>query len=219
MKTLLLLFLLPLMMHAQNQNEDKLTIEASSTVYVIADIVYFSINLRVDNPDPQIAFDEHQKLEANLLKLFNDYSIPDSLVQYSLLNISRTHSRSEEDKFFTSQQVKIKFTDVSKYHSFQIQLLKSGFYEFRAGFGSSEVKKARIEGYKAAFANAKRDAEIIANTLDKKLGKIIDISSRTNEFRQLDHSNAQISASVHSLIEIEQTVAARTKLKITYSLL
>jgi hypothetical protein len=66
--------------------------------------------------------------------------------------------------------------------------------------------------------NAKRDAKIIAETLGKKIGEIIDISTRTNEFKQLDHSTELSVPNVHSLIEIEQSLGARTNLKVTFKL-
>ncbi len=72
--------------------------------------------------------------------------------------------------------------------------------------------------YKAALENARRDARIIAETLGKKLGRITGISTRTNSFRQLSHDNAMRIPSVQSLIEIKQTVAARTNLKVTFEL-
>jgi len=219
MKAFYLLILLPFLLYSQDKMPDKVTLDASSTVYVVADIIYFSINLQVEEPDPQIAFDNHKKLETRLIKLLKDFPIPDSLIQYSLLSVNATNPRSEEKKFFTHQQVKVKLTDLSLYNSFQIKLLQSGIYEFRAGFGSSQVEKARSEGYQAAIDNAKRDAEIIAKTLGKRLGDILEISSHTNEFRQLDTSTALSIPSVSSLIEIGQKVAARTNIKITFALL
>ncbi len=209
---------IPFLLFTQEIGANKITVDASSTVYVVADILYFSIDLSIENPDPQKAFDQHELLEKKLLDLFAEFSIPDSSVQYSLLSIRKIDPRNDEKRFMTSQKVKVTFNDLSKYHEFQVKLLSNGFYVFRSGFGSSEIEKARKSGYKAALKNAKRDARIIAETLGKKIGEIIEISTRTNEFRQLDHSSELRVASVHSLIEIEQTLGARTNLKVTFKL-
>ena len=207
-----------LALYAQEIETNSITIESSSTVHVVADILYFDIEISVTDPDPQKVFDEHKLLEKKLIKILNEFLAPDSSIQYSLLSIRKSNPRSEEIKFFSSQKVKVVFQGISKYQDFQIKLLQNGFYQFRSGFGSSQVEKARKDGYKAALDNAKRDASIIAETLGKELGDIIDISARTNEFRQLDHSNALSIENVHSLIEIEQTVSARTNLTVKFEL-
>lgn len=218
MYKLLFLLVIPMFSISQEILSNSITVESSSTVYVVADILYFDIKLSAENSDPQIVYNEHKLLEDKLIKLLNDFSIPDTSIQYSLLSIRKKNRNSDEKIFSSSQNVKIVFKGVSKYQDFQIALLSNGFYEFRSGFGSSQVKKARKDGYKSALKNAKRDANIIAETLGKKVGDIIEISTRTNDFRQLNHSTEIRIPSVHSLIEIEQSVAARTNLKVVFGL-
>ena len=218
MRKLICLLSLPLLLISQDMKSNSITVESSATVHVIADILYFNITLSVDNPDPKDVFAQHKVLEDKLLKLFTEFSIPDTSIQYSLLSIRKKNRKPDDKIFSSSQRVNIVFQGTSKYENFQVALLSNGFYEFRSGFGSSQIEKARKDGYKTALENAKRDATIIAETLGKEVGEIIDVSSRTNEFRQLDHSSAIRIASVQSLIEIEQTVAARTNLKVVFSL-
>jgi len=203
---------------SQDMKSNSITVESTATVHVIADILYFNITLSVDNPDPKAVFAQHKVLEDKLLKLFTEFSIPDTSIQYSLLSIRKKNRKPDDKIFSSSQRVNVVFQGTSKYENFQVALLSNGFYEFRSGFGSSQIEKARKDGYKTALENAKRDATIIAETLGKEVGEIIDVSTRTNEFRQLDHSSAIRIASVQSLIEIEQTVAARTNLKVVFSL-
>jgi uncharacterized protein YggE len=140
LKIVLFLFI-PVFLFSQEVGISKITVDASSTVYVVADILYFSIEISVENSDPQAAFEQHKKLEKKLLNLFADFSISDSTVQYSLLSIRKLNPRNEEIKFMTSQTVKVTFYDLSKYYEFQVKLLSNGFYEFRSGFGSSEIEK------------------------------------------------------------------------------
>ena len=202
----------------QDLNLSSISIESSSTVYAVADILYFSITISADDPDPLKVFEKHKLLEKKLINLFKEFSIPDSSIQYTLLTLRKTDRRADDKKFTSTQNVKVVFKGISKYQEFQVRLLSNGFYQFRAGFGSSKVEKARKDGYKAALKNARRDAKIIAETLGKKVGEILKISTKTNEFRQLNHSSASLTASVNSLIEIEQSVAARTNLKVTFEL-
>lgn len=210
--------LLPFFIWAQEAALNTITIESSSTVHLVADIVYFDIKMSVEDSDPQKVYEAHKKQERKLLDLLTGFSIPDSAIQYSLLTLQKRSTNSDKRKFYSLQRVKIVFKGASKYESFQIKLLENGFYEFRAGFGSSHIEMARRDGYKAALENARRDALIIAETLGKKLGRITGISTRTNSFRQLSHNNAMRIPSVQSLIEIKQTVAARTNLKVTFEL-
>ncbi len=212
------IILLPFFIWAQEAALNTITLESSSTVHVVADILYFDIKISVEDSDPQKVYEAHKVQERKLLNLLTAFSIPDSAIQYSLLTLKKRNTKSDKRKFYSLQRVKIVFKGVSEYETFQIKLLENGFYEFRAGFGSSQVEQARRDGYEAALENARRDARIIAGTLGKKLGRITGISSRTNEFRQLSHNNAMRMPSVQSLIEIKQTVAARTSLKVIFEL-
>ncbi|MGD9898307.1 MAG: SIMPL domain-containing protein [Calditrichaceae bacterium] len=205
-------------LYAQEMESNSITIESSSTVYVVADILYFDIKISVDDPDPQKVFDDHKSQEQKLIRLLNEFSVPDSSIQYSLLTIRKSNPRSGDKNFSSSQQIKVVFQGISKYQDFQIKLLSNGFYEFRSRFGSSQVEKARKDGYTSALKNAKRDAEIIAESLGKEVGEIIEISTRTNEFRNLDLSVSLKTANVHSLIDIEQSVATRTNLTVKFRL-
>ena len=59
----------------------------------IADILYFNIALSIENSDPQKAFSEHKLLEEKLIKLFTDFSIPDTTIKYSLMAIKKLRQK------------------------------------------------------------------------------------------------------------------------------
>lgn len=218
MKNLILILLFPILLFAK-ENNSIISLKSSARISVPADIIYFTIDISSDNPDPKQAFESHKILEKKLLNLINEFNIPDSSIQYSLMSIRK--SRGQKDKeiiFGTSQRIKVALPSMDKYYDFQIALLKNGFYEYRGAFASTSAAKAKNDAYKLALDNAKEEAEQIAKALGKKVGKIIEISTSVNDSRQYESSLEISRPSLSSLMEIEQKVAVVTYLDVKFEL-
>ncbi|MDH3267503.1 MAG: SIMPL domain-containing protein [Ignavibacteria bacterium] len=157
---------------AQDTDQSSILITTSSETQVPAEAIFFSITLSTQNEDPMKAFDEHKKLEKNLLNLIKEFEIADSNISYSLLNIGRTPPYAKDKLGFqTRQVVSIRLSDFNKYEPLQLAFLSNGIYEYNAKF-TTEGKEEWVEkGIRKAISKAKEEAELTAKNLGKNLGK------------------------------------------------
>jgi len=219
MMKIFLFLLVPIILVAQENGSGSIKVDATTDIAVVADVIYFSVSFGMEKDDPQEAFDAHKKMEERFLKLIKKFNVPDSSIQYSLMSIKKVTRRKDKKNYFkTSQRVKISFNNIKQYYPVQIELLKNGFYSYRSGFSSTHLKDAQKKGYVSALKLAHDNAELIAQSLKRKLGPLLHISADVREFRQLDHGTSIRIPSVRSLVEIEQTIQFRTTLKVEYQL-
>lgn len=218
MKNFVFILLLPFFLNGQ-ENNSVISLKSSAIISVPADIIYFTIDLSSEHSDPGKAFDAHKILEKKLLTLISEYNIPDSSIQYSLMNIRKLNRQKDEEILFeTSQRVRLSLTNLEKYYEFQIALFRNGFSEFRAAFASSLASKAENDGYRLALENAKNEAEQIADALGQKVGKIIEISTSIRDSQKYSGSQAISVPSLSSLMEIEQKVSISTNIEVKFEL-
>ena len=93
------------------QKEDTLTfnVNATGTAQILADKINISIDLGVENTDPQKAFDEHKLQEQKIIKLIKKYKISDKDISYTLLRMSKYRNiRDKKVSFRTNQNIRIK---------------------------------------------------------------------------------------------------------------
>jgi uncharacterized protein YggE len=179
-----------------------------------------------DRTDGKNAFEQHKDAEAKLIKFLKEENIPDSLITYSLLNISRTYdySRGDNPKIFsTNQTISIKVYDFSEYTSFQLKLIENGFTAFSQYFESTKSSEAMNEAIQKAVYQAKHKAELMAIVSGRKIKKISKISDTEDtepiisRYRDtLQHTDFMIA--ITSLADIPQTIKIEKQVKVIFNL-
>ena len=223
-----LLFIISFLAANENDSIPTITVHADASVEVPADMIIFSVIIKVENEEPEFAFDEHKQLENKLLETISEFNIPDSNITYSLLNM-RSSSKSirtatGDERFYTyltSQSVQIAFYEVESYLKFQLELLKNGFHQFSSRFASTEIEGLKDKGYKKALEVAKENASLIAKNMGKDLGSIIKVVTETNdkfEFEQPKIIGRMMRDMSINLTDIKQTVSFITKLRVVYKI-
>lgn len=218
----ILLVLFPIVLCAQSYI-NTITVQATSTVYVEANVIKFRIRLQQENSKPKLAFEEHKKLETSLIKLLSEYDIPDSAITYSLLNIRKRMNSQKTEVFRTNQEVIVRLNDIKDYTDFQISLLDNGFYEFDAVFTSNKFSGIKEKGYEEALKLAKEDGTALAEAMDKKLGEVLEINIRANEHPYVESNRGAavymlVKSSDKDLTEIEQSVEVTTRIEVKFSI-
>ena len=207
-------------LNAQSSEQSIIKIQTYASIRVPADEIIFTINLSASEKDAQKAYEKHQTQEEDLLSLLQRLNVPDSLVTYSLMDISRDYRARKDEIFFrTRQNINVKLRDIKQYEPFQIALLSNGINDFRATFSSSQHAKAMDEVPLKGLEQAKKEAQIIANELGRKLGKILEVS--TQRYRQsLTRGQAlTVVSEVGSLMDIQQFVEFSTNIVVTFELI
>jgi len=214
-----LVLLLTLNIYPQQKDRIKFTVSATGKVNVLADIINISMNIGVENTDPQIAFDQHKAREQKIIKLIKKYGILDENISYSLFNISKYKDyRDKTVTFKTNQTLHFILKDFDKYIPLQIDLLKNGFYEFNSNFSTSKRKEGHEKSVKNALKNARKEAELYASNLNLKIGKIVSISSNNPViYPRGDLMLKSSMAPEAGLINISQYITITTNVNVVYS--
>ena len=226
MQTKLFVFVLILIsmsgfISAQDSDQPYVFISTYSVTQIPADAIYLSLTLSSKSEDPKKAFDDHKKLEQNLLNLFKRFEIPDSNVGYSLLYIGKTPAYTKEAPgYMTRQVVSIRLDDFTKYEPIQLALLSSGIYEYSAKFIADESDIWIDKGIQEAIVKAKSEAELTAKNSGKRLGEIISIE--TSHHYPSDAGNAMAISAPRpgeTLIDLPHFVEMSVSLRARFELL
>jgi len=205
----------------QELDKSSVLVMTSSVTQIPADAIYFSLTLSSKSENPQKAFDDHKRLEQNLLNLFKEFEIADSNVGYSLLYIGKTPAYTKETPgYMTRQVVSIRLDDFIKYEPIQLALLSRGIYEYSAKFIADESEIWIDKGIKEAIIKAKTEAELTAKSSGKKLGEIISIE--TSHHYPSDAGNAMAISAPRpgeTLIDLPHYVEMSVSLRARFELL
>jgi uncharacterized protein YggE len=225
-KKFILLFILSFFIYpnailiSQNASNTTITIQTYSTIKVPADEIIFTITLNAFEKDAKKSYKKHKEIERELISLLRKLSIPDSCINYSLMDISKhDRYRKKETSFRTQQRVNVKLSDMSQYESFQVALLSNGIENFRAGFSSSQRYKIIDEVPIKALDQARVEAKNIAAKIGKKLGNIIEISTRRYEQSSFEGDAITVVSEVKSLLDIQQFVQFRAHITAKFELI
>lgn len=213
---------------SQEQTNDQIIVIGSATIEVPADIITIKINLSYqDRTDGKTAFEQHKDAEEKLIKFLKEENIPDSLIRYSLFNISSTYDYSHGDNqkiFNTNQTIAIRVYDFSEYASLQLKLIENGFTVFNQNFESTKSSDAMNEAIQKAVYQAKHKAELMAIASGRKIKKISKISD-TEETEPIisRYSDSMfrtnfMTVGETSLNDIPQTIRIEKQVKVVFDL-
>lgn len=206
-----------------SQNNDSLyyTIDLTKSIQIPADEIIFNVNLSVENSDPKFAHSRHKELEKKLLTVLEEFNIQDTSVTFALISIRNQGHRSIEPHVFrTDQKVRFKLGKMEDYTNMQLKLLQNGIFSFEASFSSSVYEKSRSLGVEKALKEARKDAEIYAKNLNKKVAKLVEVSSNLYErnISSVIHFADSQVMSKSGLIDIPQFVTNSVQLKAKFLL-
>jgi uncharacterized protein YggE len=202
---------------------------AEGDVDLPADRVAIHVNINAsDESKPAKAYDRHLELELKLVKLLQEFQIPDTDITYSLLTIGRQSYYDDHDQksvIGTSQSVSIHLDSISRYTELQLKLISAGFQNVSANYFSSEAKAGEKVAMKRAIQRAKEKAAILASESGRKLGKILRVSDteetepRLSESYRMNSDEIKLQAGVvSSLSQIPQVVKVHAQVKVLFEL-
>lgn len=215
------IFFLPVLsISPQVINNSFIIIDADSRVEVPANEITFSITIQKVDTNAQNAYKGIKQKEKQFLPLLKKFNIPDTNITYSLIGFNQSAAyRNEPVKYQASENVVIKLHDFKEYEPFQLALISIGIYHFYGTFSTTKIKDARKEGFQKALDNAKSEAKIICDKIDRKLGKVLEVESNNRNYIVTSPmQSVSLTAVERKLIDIPQHVTLYTKLKVKYEL-
>ena len=218
MKKYFILLIIPFCLIAQDITPNTITIDASASVSVPADMISFTINLSSESDSAQYAFRKHLAREKKIVEIIKEYKIDSSDVFYSLLSIRKQQNRDGGIVYHTMQTVNINLRDIDKYYDFQLSLLINDLDQFSARFSVKNEKDLIEIGYKKALKIATADAKLLAAEIKKKLGVVNAILSRSHSDEIYEFSSSAMRAPRSGLLDINQIVSKRINLTVMFEL-
>ena len=205
---------------AQNKEKITFTVNATGMAKLLADNINITLNLGVENKDPQRAYEEHKLRESKILSLIKKYGIADKDISYSLFKISKYRDyRDKKVSFKTNQSLQFILKDFANYTELQLDLLQNGFYEFSSNFSTTKRKEGHEKSVKDALQNTESEAQLYAKNLNMKVSKIVSIE--TNNPIIYPRSDLMFKAELApsgGLVDIPQYITITTNVKVVYTL-
>lgn len=218
-KQIIFFLLLNILTLAQSNQETIFIIQANSEISVPANQIIFRITIQEDNNDPEQAYNIHKNKEEQLVKLFNEFSIPDSNIVYSLLSISQPMQLKGNNSYRTSQNIILKISDFKMYEKLQVGLLKIGINNFNSLFSSTEINSIKERAINKLISDAKNEAEIYAKNLGLTVDNVKEIETRIGRVDAGQPTYFVATPNTdYTLLEIPQSYSVNVFAKISFYL-
>lgn len=216
----LITFISSVQAQAQSKNENLISVNIEASEIVPADIIIFNIQLNAEANAPQLAFNEHQKLESVLVDLLKKNKILEKEITFDPIRLSyqNLNNRDNIKVARTNQSVSVSFTNFELYDSIQIALLENGFNSFSGSFSSSKIEEGKNKALVKAIELAKEKAELIAKSSGISLIGVYSISfgdSPTTGFSK-NSSFEMASLRDSSLLEFDQTMKVTANINVVF---
>jgi uncharacterized protein YggE len=193
MKNIILtLTILSLILPAAFAEDEKhyITVNGTAEIKVVPDRLTFSlgVNKRVRNLSS--ARDEMDKVIKDAIAFCKKNGVKDKDIQTSHVNISPYYDYSSKQERHTlayyelNQTLTVTLDDISKYESLIYPLLDLGINEVNSVvFSTSKLRQHRDEARVAAVKAAQEKAKLLTDAAGIKLGKPVNITESTNQYR------------------------------------
>lgn len=216
----LITFISSVKAQTQSENENLISVNIEASEIVPADIIIFNIQLNAEANAPQLAFNEHQKLESVLVELLKKNKILEKEITFDPIRLSyqNLNNRDNTKVARTNQSVSVSFTNFELYDSIQIALLENGFNSFSGSFSSSKIEEGKNKALVKAIELAKEKAELIAKSSGLSLIGVYSISfgdSPTTGFSK-NSSFEMASMRDSSLLEFDQTMKVTANINMVF---
>lgn len=177
------------------------TVEIGASVQLPADAIFLTIRLHQQAESARKAFQNHRALEDELVDILGQFSIPDSSITYSLLDLNQARAAYGKNKptFETRQTIVVRLNSLDQYEPFQVRLLDAGIYGFRAQFWSDRAAEANELALAQALAKARAEVEQVASALGKRVGRLLEVKTRGTRQHQTVESGGGLGMTVQGL--------------------
>jgi uncharacterized protein YggE len=197
-----------------------ITISASGEAVVPADIAYLTINIGVSNPDAERAFELHKERESFLANLLTEMDFEDENISYEPISIRPDRQRDGAIHTATNQRIRLELENFEQLSELQIELISNEFDNFSGSLASSQIERANRRALRQAIANARADAELLAEAAGKTIDQVlwIEHSSDRGYRPPVAFESAQLRTADYgpSLGDFSQTITVQKNIQIRF---
>lgn len=150
-----------------------ITVSSIGEAIVPVDYAILNVNISVSNSDAERAFELHKEREAFLANLLSDLDLADEKIEYQPISIRPNRQRDGSSHTMTTQQVVMELEDFEQLSEIQLTLIANEFDNFSGNLASTKMEEGARRALRQAVANAREDAELLAEAADKELGEVL----------------------------------------------
>ena len=228
--TIIFSFFLSSALHAQFQETsgaikaNTITVSSIGEAVVPVDYAILSVNISVSNSDAERAFELHKERESYLANLLADLELADEKIDYQPITIRPNRQRDGSTHTITSQQVVMELEDFEQLSEIQLMLISNEFDNFSGSLASSKMEEGARRALRQAVANAREDAELLAEASDRELGEVlwIDHSADRGYRPPMAYETASLRVADMagpSLGDFSQSITVQKRIEIRFILL
>ncbi len=208
-------------LHSNELVGNYITISSVGEAVVPADIAYLTINIGVSNPDAERAFELHKERESFLASLLTEMDFEDDKISYEPISIRPDRQRDGAIHTATNQRIQLELENFDQLSELQIELISNGFDNFSGSLASTQIERANRSALRQAVANAKADAELLAEAAGKIIDQVlwIEHSSDRSYRPEVMSESIQLRGGGNigpSLGDFSQTITVRKNIQVRF---
>ena len=194
MKKILAIFILGLVLLTACSGKDKSTITAdgTATIKIKPDQAVFYISIQTLKDTAEEAQSEDSRISAAVINALKNSGIKEEDIKTQYFNLYKREDWSEKGTIFRGWQadhnLEVKTADIENVGKYLDAAVKNGATGINSiNLDLSEEKKDEIfnQALMEAGAEAKKKAEVLAKSVDAKLGKIVSVSQGSPYYTQI----------------------------------
>ncbi len=205
----LIITLLPYFAVAEGQALRTITVRGQATQDFNPDIASFSVTVMKRSASREEAKASHDKMLKSLLDIAKKYKIDEKDLSTAFSSVNPNYEYPNGKRKFRdySAQTSINITmrDLSQTGQFQDALVTAGFDNFQGpNYTLEKIYTYKDKVLTSALANAKQKAIMMAESLDEKIDKPVDIKEEDTSY---DSPRPYMAKSVSMMATSESAVA------------
>ncbi|HLD15093.1 MAG TPA: SIMPL domain-containing protein [Candidatus Nanoarchaeia archaeon] len=194
MKKILTLLILGLVLLTACSGKEKSTITAdgTATIKIKPDQAVFYISIQTLKDTAEEAQSEDSRISAAVINALKNSGIKEEDIKTQYFNLYKREDWSEKGTIFRGWQadhnLEVKTADIENVGKYLDAAVKNGATGINSiNLDLSEEKKDEIfnQALMEAGAEAKKKAEVLAKSVDAKLGKIVSVSQGSPYYTQI----------------------------------
>lgn len=170
--------------------ESVVRVEADGFVERTPDLLAIGVTIRSEGPTPGAAAEANSAKLTRLVRDLNALGVSEAWISAEELAAQSIYEETDgrEDRsrivgYRARQTISIELRDLARLQPIITRLVQDGYGDLRADFRLSDPKTAEAEAQRAAITNARAEAQNMASSLGKRVGRLLLIGNGPEAYR------------------------------------
>lgn len=154
--------------------ERSISSQGSGEVRIRPDSARFTITVKTDESDLDIAIKNNEKMTLEVLSILNKYEIADADIEIGLP--SQEEGVFEPVRYFVRNNIKVVLRDLTKFEILFTEILRWKAYQISdVRFLISDITTYKDQALNLAVSDARNKAKIVATEIGREVGEVFTV--------------------------------------------